>query len=347
MRPRHLVENAGLKPLSTMATPSVARYLVNAATPGEACSALAWAEQEGLPVKVVGGGSNLIFCDSFPGLILHVSLRGRRWEAVDGDDASLVLAAGENWHQAVLYAAGAGYRGIENLALIPGTAGAAPVQNIGAYGVELSDTFVSLLAWDRKAGEQVTLGRDDCCFGYRDSLFKQEPERYLILEIRLRLSRRLPYTLGYGELAQWFDGAVPESPLDVAEAVMAVRRRKLPDPAQLPNTGSFFKNPVVTNEKWEELKARWPDMVAYPADNGVKLAAGWLIDQCGWKGYRNRTVGVHHRQALVLVNHSGGTGEDVLALARRIRDDVFDRYGVVLEMEPGVVPAECGLATRS
>lgn len=343
MRPHNLIENAPLQNLSTMATPAVARYLVEATNAGDAKAALAWAQEEGLPVQVVGGGSNLIFCDDFPGLVLHMALKGRHWTAMRGDCATLVLAAGENWHQAVLYAASAGYRGIENLALIPGTAGAAPVQNIGAYGVELSDTFVSLTAWDRQLGEEVELTTEDCRFGYRDSLFKHDPERYLILEIRLALSRSRPWSLGYGELSRWFEGEVPSSPTEVAEAVMAVRRRKLPDPAQLPNTGSFFKNPVVTRDQWESLRRQWPEMVAYPLDDGVKLAAGWLIDQCGWKGYRNRTVGVHHRQALVLVNHSSGTGADVLALARRIRDDVLERYGVTLEMEPGVVPSGCGL----
>lgn len=344
MRPRNLIENAPLASLSTMATPAEARFLVSATDAREARDALAWASEEGLPVQVVGGGSNLIFCDDFPGLILHMALKGRHWASVDGDSATLVLAAGENWHQAVLYAAGAGYRGLENLALIPGTSGAAPVQNIGAYGVELSDTFVGLTAWDRQAGEIVELSAEACRFGYRDSLFKHEADRYLILEIRLALSRSRPYVLGYGELAQWFDGKEPSSPMAVAEAVMAVRRRKLPDPSQLPNTGSFFKNPVVPRQQWQELQDQWPEMVAYPTDEGVKLAAGWLIDQCGWKGYRNRTVGVHHHQALVLVNHSSGTGADVLALARRIRDDVRERYGVTLEMEPGVVPSGCGLA---
>lgn len=343
MRPRNLVENAPLDSLSTMATPAVARYLVSATDAREARDALAWAAEEALPVQVVGSGSNLVFCDDFPGLILHMALKGCHWASVNGDAASLVLAAGENWHQAVLYAARAGYRGLENLALIPGTAGAAPVQNIGAYGVELSDTFVSLTAWDRAADEEVVLTADDCRFGYRDSLFKHEPERYLILEIRLALSRSRPYVLGYGELAQWFEEKAPSSPMAVAEAVMAVRRRKLPDPGQLPNNGSFFKNPVVTADRWQQLQAKWPQMVAYPTEQGVKLAAGWLIDQCGWKGYRNRTVGVHHRQALVLVNHSSGSGADILALAKRIRDDVLEHYGVVLEMEPGVVPPECGL----
>ena len=344
MRPRNLIENAPLQGLSTMATPATARYLVNAENAREATEALAWAGEAGLPVQVVGGGSNLVFCDDHPGLVLHMAQKGRYWTAVAGDTATLALAAGENWHQAVLYAAESGYRGIENLALIPGTAGAAPGQNIGAYGVELSDVFVSLTAWDRNTGEEVVLNAEDCRFGYRDSLFKHEPDRYLILEIRLALSRSRPWTLGYGELAHWFEDKQPDSPMAVAQAVMAVRRRKLPDPAQLPNTGSFFKNPIVTHEQWDELQRQWPEMVAYPLADGVKLAAGWLIDQCGWKGYRNRTVGVHHRQALVLVNHSSGTGADVLALAKRIRDDVLARYGVVLEMEPGVVPAACGLA---
>lgn len=344
MRPSNLEENASLQRLSTMATPATARYLLHATSVREATGALAWAAAENLPVQVVGGGSNLVFCNNFPGLVLHMALKGRRWDSLDGDTATLVLAAGENWHQAVLYAAAAGYRGIENLALIPGTAGAAPVQNIGAYGVELSDAFVSLSAWDRQRAEQVTLTAEDCRFGYRDSLFKHDPDRYLILEVRLALSRHRAYSLGYGELVQWFEGREPASPMAVAEAVMAVRRRKLPDPEQLPNTGSFFKNPVVPEAQWRALQQQWPEMVAYPTANGVKLAAGWLIDQCGWKGFRNRTVGVHHRQALVLVNHSAGTGADVLALARRIRDDVRERYGVTLEMEPGVVPSGCGLA---
>ncbi|MFW5825459.1 MAG: UDP-N-acetylmuramate dehydrogenase [Marinobacter sp.] len=345
MRPRNLTDNADLRRFSTMATPAVARYLVSASTPEEACAALAWAGEQGLPVQVVGGGSNLIFCEDFPGLVLHMAVRGRHWEAVDGDTATLVLGAGENWHQAVLYAAGAGYRGIENLALIPGTAGAAPVQNIGAYGVELSDTFVSLTAWDRQTAEKVVLRADDCRFGYRDSLFKHQPERYLILELRLALSRSRPYVVGYGELTRWFEDSTPSSAMAVAEAVMTVRRRKLPDPEQLPNSGSFFKNPVVSDEQWQFLQRQWPEMVAYPTAEGVKLAAGWLIDQCGWKGYRNRTVGVHHRQALVLVNHSSGTGADILALAKRIRDDVRERYGVQLEIEPGVVPPQCALAS--
>lgn len=337
--PLSVREWVDLSACSTMATPARARYFLSVKGLDDALAGLAFADSEGVPLLVLGGGSNLVLCGDFPGLVLTMDLRGRRWTAVDDQGATLVLAAGENWHEAVLYAARAGYRGIENLALIPGSAGAAPVQNIGAYGVELSDTLVSVRAWDRQQQQETTLTGADCCFSYRDSIFKRSPDRYLILEIRLRLQRRGDYQVGYGELAQWFGDGQPDSPMAVAEAVMALRRRKLPDPQQLPNSGSFFKNPFVSEAHYQSLRQHWPDLVAFPGSaDRVKLAAGWLIEKCGWKGFRNQTVGVHHRQALVLVNHSGGTGADVMALAARIRKDVLDTFGVVLEVEPGVVP---------
>lgn len=339
MRPRQLQEQADLSALNTMATAARGRYLVAAATADEAREALDWASSEQLPVLVLGGGSNLLFRDDFPGLVLRMALRGRHWRDVSGSAATLVLAAGENWHEAVLYAATAGYRGLENLALIPGTAGAAPVQNIGAYGVELSDTMVELAALDRDTGERVTLSAAECRFGYRTSVFREQPQRYLILEVHLRLSRDRPLKLDYGELATQFAGhRKPPTPLAVARTVMGIRRQKLPDPAQLPNAGSFFKNPLVNPADWERLKTAYPDIVAFPAGDRVKLAAAWLIDQCGWKGYRNSRVGVHNHQALVLINHSGGSGRDVLDLAQRIRADVLARFGVSLDMEPGLVP---------
>lgn len=342
--PPSVQEWVDLSARSTMATAARARYFLSAASVEDALEGLAFADREQLPLLVLGGGSNLVLCGDFQGLVLHIDLRGRRWTAVDSEGATLVLAAGENWHDAVLYAARAGYQGIENLALIPGSAGAAPVQNIGAYGVELSDTLVSVRAWDRQQQLDVTIPATDCLFGYRDSLFKQQADRFLILEIRLRLQRRGDYRIGYGELSQWFGNVLPESPLEVAEAVMALRRRKLPDPQQLPNSGSFFKNPFVSEARYQTLLERWPDLVAFPGSaDGVKLAAGWLIERCGWKGFRNATVGVHHRQALVLINHSGGSGADVLALAARIRKDVLDTFGVVLEVEPGIVPREFSL----
>tara|TARA_R110001583_G_scaffold30542_2_gene105546 strand:- start:8676 stop:9620 length:945 start_codon:yes stop_codon:yes gene_type:complete len=302
-------------------------------------SALAWAQDNGHKILVLGSGSNLVFAGNFDGLVIRMQIAARSWEQVDDKGATLVLGAGENWHDAVLYAAGAGYRGIENLALIPGTAGAAPVQNIGAYGVELCDTLISVTALDRDSNELLCLDNAECGFAYRDSLFKRSPGRYIITGIRLRLSRTKPLQLGYRDLEDYLGDTVSQEldVLTVAEAVMAIRRRKLPDPEMIPNAGSFFKNPVVPAEHFRELHAAHPDVVGYPQNGTVKLAAAWLIDQSGWKGYRNARVGVHNRQALVLINHSGGTGRDVLELASEIRQSVQERFGVNLEMEPGIV----------
>lgn len=334
-----LREQADLADLNTLAVSAKARYLVDVHSVDELEPALSWADENGLRPQLLGGGSNLVFVGDYPGLVLHIAMRGRVLEPVSNDEAILVLQAGENWHEAVLFAACEGYRGIENLALIPGTAGAAPVQNIGAYGVELCDTLESVTALDRANGQRVVLTAEQCNFGYRDSRFKREPGRYIILEIRLRLSRSAPFRLGYRDLQEWLSDieACDLTPLDVAHAVMAVRQQKLPDPASLPNAGSFFKNPVVSPGEYEKLQKRFPDIVSYTVEDGVKLAAAWLIDQAGWKGFRNETVGVHDRQALVLINHSGGSGRDVLALAEKVRASVLAKFGVALEIEPGII----------
>ncbi|MBN7769394.1 UDP-N-acetylmuramate dehydrogenase [Marinobacter daepoensis] len=337
--PLTIQEAVSLQGMNTLAVPASARYLVDIEEPGQLGEALSWAREHEQSVLILGGGSNQVFSGDYPGLVIRMVLRGRSWEQVDDQGAVLLLKAGENWHEAVLYAARSGYRGIENLALIPGTAGAAPVQNIGAYGTELCDCLESVTALDRATLELKTLSASECGFGYRDSLFKRRAGQYVILEIRLRLSRTAPLNIGYRDLQDYFGDADPTSltPLEVAEGVMAVRRRKLPDPAVLPNAGSFFKNPVVPHEQFLALRERFPDVVSYPVEEGVKLAAAWLIDQAGWKGFRNTTVGVHNRQALVLINHSGGTGQDILALAADVRQSVLDKFGVELEMEPGIV----------
>ncbi|MDX1557309.1 MAG: UDP-N-acetylmuramate dehydrogenase [Marinobacter sp.] len=332
-------ENVELASLNTLHVPARARFYVEVQNADELARSVEWAASEDQQVLILGGGSNLVLAGDFQGLVVRLTIRGRRWEHIEDHKATLVLGAGENWHEAVLYAARAGYRGIENLALIPGTAGAAPVQNIGAYGVELCDCLESVTALDRNTGELVVLQNAECQFAYRDSLFKQTPGRYVITEIRLALSRSRPLVLGYRDLQEYLGDTQGTAldPLHVAEAVMAIRRRKLPDPDIIPNAGSFFKNPVVDNATFEALKERNPDIVAYPQAEGVKLAAAWLIDQSGWKGYRNARVGVHNRQALVLINHSGGTGADILELAETIRQSVAERFGVILEMEPGIV----------
>lgn len=331
--------DVGLVALNTMHLPATAKFYAEVADARSLVSALDWAVEQKQPVIILGGGSNLVFTGDVDGLVIRLCIRGRSWERAEGDEATLVLGAGENWHESVLYAARSGYRGIENLALIPGTAGAAPVQNIGAYGVELGDTLESVTAFDREGGQWVELANVDCEFGYRDSLFKRHPGRYVITEVRLRLSRARPLQTGYRDLEEYLGETATNglSPIAVAEAVMAIRRRKLPDPEILPNAGSFFKNPVVTKAAFSALKVGHPEIVGYEQPDYVKLAAAWLIDQCGWKGYRNERVGVHNRQALVLINHSEGDGQDILSLADRIKASVFEKFGVELEMEPGVV----------
>lgn len=339
VEPLNIREDVCLRALNTFQFEVKARYFVSVHKVSELMQALLWAKERKLEPLILGGGSNLVLIGHVDTLVIHIVKMGKHWSAVEGDRATLILGGGENWHDVVLYAAAANYRGIENLALIPGTVGAAPVQNIGAYGAELSDTLESLLALDCETGELVELSNSDCRFSYRDSLFKHRPERYIVLEVSLRLCRSKPFVLEYGELRNYFDQPEDKlTPLAVAQAVMAIRRRKLPDPEQLPNAGSFFKNPEVSAAIWRRLQSQFPGIVGYPGPHKIKLAAAWMIDQSGWKGFRNERVGVHNRQALVLVNHGNGTGSDILALADAIHSEVLARYGVSLDIEPRVYP---------
>lgn len=335
--PREAVD---LTDRNTLGLPARAEWFARVTNRDALIRALDWAARHDLDALVLGGGSNLVLDAEQPGLVIEMAMMGRRWSDVSGNQAVLELGAGENWHASVLYAVSAGYRGLENLALIPGTVGAAPIQNIGAYGVELSDTLVSVSVLDRDSGRVRVLGPEECAFAYRDSLFKRESGRYVVLDVRLALSRTQPLNLSYRELSDWFDGREPEtlSATDVADAVSQIRRRKLPDPALLPNAGSFFKNPVISRGTFDRLRETHPDMPAHEVESGIKVAAGWLIDQSGWKGHREAHVGVHSRQALVLVHHGEGNARELLDLAARIRDDVLGRYGIELEIEPRIYP---------
>ena len=294
-----------------------------------------------MPRLVLGGGSNLLLTRDFDGLVLHMTGTGI---AIDGEDAQcryVTAQAGENWHSFVQWTLAQGCPGLENLSLIPGTVGASPIQNIGAYGSELAEYVDSVTAFDVSAGEIFTLDAAACGFAYRDSVFKHAlKDRAVICSVRFRLPKRWQPNLRYAELAAEISaqGITEPTPQQVSDAVIAIRRRKLPDPAQIGNAGSFFKNPVVSAAKRDELLAQHPALVSYPqADGSYKLAAGWLIDQCGWKGKSLGAAGVHDRQALVLVNQGGATGAEVLALARKIADDVRQRFGVTLEPEPVVI----------
>src|SRR5690606_36643040 len=305
----------------------------------EVREALAEAGRRGLPLLPIGGGSNLLLTGDVEALVLRMASRGLRILADDGQRVLVEAEAGEPWHPFVLWSLEQGLSGLENLSLIPGTVGAAPMQNIGAYGVEIKDVFAGLTALDRQSGELREFGLGECAFAYRDSLFKQQPGRWLILRVRFALRRGAPLQLDYGPVRQRVQAECREAPSasDVSRAICAIRREKQPDPAVLGNAGRFFKNPVVPVALAELIRGEHPDLVAYPAGEGqVKLAAGWLIDRAGWKGYRDGDAGVHGLQALVLVNHGDASGSQLLALARRIPADILQRCRVALEIEPEV-----------
>ncbi|MFC3533599.1 UDP-N-acetylmuramate dehydrogenase [Vogesella facilis] len=295
------------------------------------------------PVLWLGGGSNLLFTRDYPGLVIKVALRGIRLLADDGDSVLVEAAAGENWHDFVQYTLAQGWSGLENLSLIPGTVGASPIQNIGAYGVEVKDHLAQVVCADlRHGGCERVLDNADCRFAYRDSVFKQQlAGQLLVTAVRFRLQRRFQPRIGYGDIQQQLQAmGAGEAPTaqQVSAAVIAIRQSKLPDPATLGNAGSFFKNPLVSRETADALLARFPALPHYPQPDGrVKLAAGWLIDQAGLKGYRDGDAGVHARQALVLVNHGHASGSQMWALANKVRDTVRERYGVELEPEPIVL----------
>ena len=294
----------------------------------------------GLPRLVLGGGSNVVLTGDFGGLVLLVALQGRR--VVREDDAAWYVeaAGGEPWHEFVAWTLSQELPGLENLALIPGTVGAAPIQNIGAYGLEMGERFASLRAVELATGAVVELDAQACQFGYRDSFFKREGrDRFVITSVTFRLPKVWQPRAGYADLARALaadgHGDAPPTAQAIFDAVVAVRRAKLPDPLQLGNAGSFFKNPVVEAAQFDALKLTEPDLVSYLQPDGrVKLAAGWLIDRCGWKGRAMGAAAVHERQALVLVNRGGASGAEVLALAKAVQRDVLERFGVELEAEP-------------
>ncbi|MCY1349567.1 UDP-N-acetylenolpyruvoylglucosamine reductase [compost metagenome] len=315
-----------------------ARFAVHVRSEADLTEALSDPRANGLPLVVLGGGSNVVLTRDLDALVLLMEIPG--YQVEDADDAWLVTAgAGENWNALVNRTIADGIPGLENLALIPGTAGAAPIQNIGAYGVELRDRFEGVRAYDRHAGVFVWLDLRACGFGYRDSLFKQAGAgRYIITSVTLRLPKDWQPVLSYGELARELAGKSAPDAATVRDAVVAIRTRKLPDPAQIGNAGSFFKNPLVSAAQRDTLLQANPDLVSYPQPDGsYKLAAGWLIDRCGFKGVSDGPVGVYGKQALVLVHHGGGTGAMLLALANRIADTVEARFGVRIEPEPVVL----------
>ncbi|QVM98196.1 UDP-N-acetylmuramate dehydrogenase [Pseudomonas sp. SORT22] len=332
-------QQVSLKPFNTFGIDVKAQFFTEAHNDEEARQALAQAADQGVPVLVVGGGSNLLLTADIQALVLRMASRGLRILSDDGERVVVEAEAGEPWHPFVQWSLAQGLAGLENLSLIPGTVGAAPMQNIGAYGVEIKDVFAGLTALDRQTGELRDFSLQECAFAYRDSLFKRNPGRWLILRVRFALSRLMHAHLDYGPVRQRLNeqGISQPTAQNVSDAICSIRREKLPDPVELGNAGSFFKNPVVAAVLADKIRLQYPGLVAYPqADGQFKLAAGWLIEQAGWKGHREGDAGVHRLQSLVLVNYGQATGVQLHQLAQKIQADILERFGVELEMEPNL-----------
>jgi len=293
------------------------------------------------PLLVLGGGSNLLFTGNFKGIVVHIINKGIEIISRTDDSVIVKAAAGENWHEFVTYCVNQGFGGLENLSLIPGNVGSCPIQNIGAYGVEVRDSILSVEAIDMKTGELLVFSKEECRFGYRDSIFKRDLKgKYAICSVTFELKLNPVVHLEYGAIKQELSAMGIEKPTiaDVSKAVCAIRHSKLPDPKFLGNAGSFFKNPTIDQKFAEKLLETFPKIVSYPLGNQkVKLAAGWLIEQCGWKGFRDGDAGVHEKQSLVLVNYGNATGSNILTLAHRIQNSVYERFGVKLDMEVNVI----------
>lgn len=334
--------DVSLQTKNTLALPARAERFVEVTSVAQLQQAVALAAQQGWSLMILGGGSNVVLAANLPGLVVHIAIAGIELQANDGGKVRVRVGAGENWHQLVQATLERGWYGLENLSLIPGTVGAAPIQNIGAYGVELSDYLIAVELVDLASGEQRTLEREACEFGYRDSVFKGRlKDRVAITAVTLELNTTANLKLDYPALTRALGQyrTAEITPKIVSDTVCAIRRSKLPDPEAIPNAGSFFKNPVVSSRVAQQLRKQYADLVVFPAAEGyLKLAAGWLIEQAGWKGRVIGNVGVHQQQALVLVNTGGATGPELLALASQIRQSVSEQFGIDLDLEPRVLP---------
>ena len=329
--------NKELKPYNTFGISARAAGFAEFRGKADLDAVFADRQWAGKPWMVLGGGSNVLLAGDYDGLILHPAAQGIAEAGHTGTDVLLRAEAGTEWDAFAAFCVERGWGGVENLSGIPGTVGAAPVQNIGAYGAEARDTIAEVEAYLVDSGEVRTFSNAECRFGYRESIFKHELKgRAIILSVTFRLSPNPVFNIGYGDLARAVEALGGVSLANIRRAVLAIRDSKLPDPEKWGNSGSFFKNPVVPEEKAETLKKSYPDLPVYPAGGGVKLAAGWLIDRAGLKGFRQGNAGVHEKQALVLVNYGGATGAEILALAARVIAAVEAKFGITLQTEVNI-----------
>jgi UDP-N-acetylmuramate dehydrogenase len=338
-----ILTNAPLKKLNTFGLEVYAKELLQVDNLNDLQEALE--RLKPVPEKMVlGGGSNVLFTQNYPGSILLNRLKGITVVKETPTEVWVRAAAGENWHNFVTYCIKNGWGGLENLSLIPGNVGASPMQNIGAYGVEIKDVFDSLEAWHWANGGPVTFSAADCAFGYRESVFKGRlKNQYVISAVTFRLQKQPVFNISYGAVQQQLEamGVSTLSLEAISRAIISIRQSKLPDPAILGNAGSFFKNPEIPTPQYIDLLKTYPGMPGYATDTGfTKVPAGWLIEQAGWKGYREGDAGVHHKQALVLVNYGKATGQQILALSAKIIKSIQSAYGITLQPEVNIIPAE-------
>lgn len=341
-----LQENISLKPYNTFGIDAKARYLATFTDTDELAETLNLPTgKAGLkhqtPNLILGGGSNILFTKNFDGLVLKNDIRGITELHEDSEYVYVKAGAGENWHQFVLHCIERNWAGVENLSLIPGNVGASPMQNIGAYGVEIEDVFWDLEAWHIRDQKKVTFTKSDCEFGYRESVFKRKfKDQFVILNVTYQLRKKPRFNTSYGAIEQELEkmGVKALSIKAISDAVINIRSSKLPDPKEIGNAGSFFKNPSVSAAVFENLKGTFENIVGYHnADGTVKLAAGWLIEQCGWKGYRKGDAGCHAKQALVLVNYGHAGGNEIYNLSEEIVQSVKEKFGVILEREVNII----------
>ena len=336
--PAKLTPNLGLKGRNTLGLEAAADLAYEITSQEQVPAVIRAIREKNLPWRVLGGGSNVVLPATLPGATLLMNIVGQVVSSSHQDATLISVGGGVGWHEFVAWTLENNFPGLENLALIPGTVGAAPIQNIGAYGVEIADYIDHVEAFDAKTYAFVTLTKDECQFAYRNSHFKQNPQRYIVTKVVFRIPKTWEAKIHYADLANQFFNNPNPSPEEIFLAVCKIRTHKLPDPKRIGNAGSFFQNPVIPNEQFETLLKKYPNLVSYPDVLGKrKLAAGWLIDQCGFKGQRMGNVGVYENQALVLVNHGGGTAQDILGLAKCIQDKVREKYGVSLEIEPNIL----------
>lgn len=332
-------QNFALKKHNSFGVDAEAALYANPATPGELVSVLEEYDHSRFPLLIMGEGSNILFTKNYEGLIVNPAIKGIDLVEESDSEVLVKVGAGENWDKWVEYASLQGWFGLENLSLIPGSVGSAPVQNIGAYGVELKDYFESLEAWDIKEQKLVTLEKAACSFGYRYSIFKGEQRgRYIITRVIFRLSKTPALNLKYGKIAEAFKEAGGSTPLDLRKVVVEIRNQKLPDPEEVGNAGSFFKNPLVDRTIFKCIRVDHSDIPSYPdCDNQVKIPAAWLIEKSGWKGKRIGNVGTWPSQPLVIVNYGGASGQEILDFSKKIQEGVEEAFGIDLEREVNVI----------